>query len=171
MLELTNVSSNLPVSYNIEKTIDIPTYLLSPMPPVFPGIEGYAFMIEDSEVVGTKIYDKSNLVDMVAERLFDIDLETVPKEQNLCEFAISMLDEEEDEYADELCLIISTWNSVTALRKLTKGPALELEFLGSHKVRDQRAVQLFSIKEQDFRRPRLRRFCVFVCKLHRGVRI
>jgi len=169
--ELIEIVSLPSVTCSIGKTIDISNHVLTPMPPVFHDIEGQAFLLEDSTISAGTVYDKSNLVDTVAEFLFEIDLETIPSDRNLCRLAVSILDEEENSYADELCLIISTWNSVQALRKITTGPAQGLEHLGTYKIQDQKTVQLFSILEQDYRRPRLRRFCVFVCKLHRGVRI
>ena len=171
MSSLIEVDANPNVTYSIEKTQIRLSYILSSMPPVFSDIEGQAFIIEDSSTKDNQVYDKSNLIDMVAEYMFDIDLEAVPSEIKLCQLAVDLMDEEEASNSGELCIIISTWNSVDALRKITKSPALELKLVGSHKVRDQRAVQLFSILEQDYRRPRLRRFTIFVCKLHRNVRL
>lgn len=134
-------------------------------------IEGQTFLIEDNSVADTQTYDKSNIIDTVAEILFEIDLDTIPKGLKLSEFVVSILEEDEHEYADELCVIISTWNSIEAVRKLTASPAHGLEQLGTYKVQDQKTVQLFSIHEQDYRRPRLRRFCVIVCKRHRDLRV
>lgn len=171
MPELIEISSSPSLTYSIEKTIDISTHVLTPMPPVFHGVEGQSFLLEDNTVSASKVYDKSNLVDTVAELLFEIDLDSIPNGHNLGRLVVEILDEEEHAYADELCLVISTWNSIEAVRKLTTGPAVGLEHLGTHKVQDQKTVQLFSIQQQDYRRPRLRRFCVFVCKLHRGVRV
>lgn len=171
MSSLTKVDANPNDTYSIEKTQISTSYILSSMPPVFSNIEGQAFIIEKSDIKDSQVYDKSNLIEMVAEYIFDIDLESIPSELKLCQLALDLMDEEEASNSDELCIIISTWNSVDALRKITKSPALELKLVGSHKIRDQRAVQLFSILEQDYRRPRLRRFTIFVCKLHRDVRL
>lgn len=171
MLELIDAGSNLPITYSNEKQQISSSYILSPMPPVFSDIEGQAFILEKNGIKENQVYDKSNLIETVAEYIFDIDLESIPSEYKLCHLAVDLMDEEEASSSGELCVIISTWNSVDALRKITKGPALELELVGSHKVRDQRAVQLFSILEQDYRRSRLRRFTVFVMKLHRDVRL
>lgn len=171
MPELIEVSSNSAAIYSIENKQISSSYVLSTIPPVFSDIEGQAFILEENGISENRVYDKSNLIDTLAEVLFDIDLDFIPSGPKLCQLAVAMLEDEEASGSDDLCLIISTWNSVNALRKLTKGPALELELVGSHKVQDQRAVQLFSIQEQDYQRPRLRRFTVFVCKLHRGVRI
>ena len=168
MSSLIEVDANPDSMYSIEKTTDIPSYSISSIAGL-SNIEGQTFLIENV-FRSNNLYDKSNLMDMVAECLYEIDLEKIPDTMQLSRLAVSMLEEEEHLYASELCLVISTWNYVDALRRLTRSPTLGLEFKGTYKVQDQKTVQLFSIQEQDYQRPRLRRFTVFVFKMHRKVK-